>query len=146
MKKIALLTLFLVSACFAFAQEGSPAEGWKPGMTKAEYEAWKQKNIARLRLVQAMQGDIGQIEDLKNGVYYFPFTGKKFAFVLSQFSQKIMGEYDIAAAVSITERKSVLIHNGHGAEFNIEHEEVVGYVVAIRLKPQSTQAQSSPDK
>ncbi len=147
MKRFKLLIMLLfVGIPVLRGQEDPFKQGWKPNMTKAEYEAWKRKNIEIARAGKASDEDLILVENLKGGVHFFPFTGKKFVHVLSKFCQKIHGEYEVTSTSPVTEmRPQSQITNGHGGEFNLSHSVVIGYIVTVRTlfdqKPES-----NPDK
>lgn len=144
MKIIRLILAFLYLGICAFALSQEPAPGWKPGMTKAEYELWKQQNIARMRAEQISKGDLGLVENLRNGVHYFPFSGKRFVEVLAKFADT-QSEYEIVSTAPVTDARSARV-NIQNESFDLRHEAIIGYVVVIKLKPPLTRTENSPEK
>jgi hypothetical protein len=135
MKYLRLVLAFAFVSIYGspiFAQDTLP--GWRPGISREEYEVLKRENIARMRAEQASKGDLGQVVDLKNGIHYFPFTGLKFAGVLSQFVEKTREEFDITHIVPIIEPATSTVRDHHGASSSVNTTSISGYLVITKSK------------
>jgi hypothetical protein len=133
MKILSLLSLVIVMlTSFVFAQGTAP--GWKPGMTRQEYLKWKTDNIAKMRANQAQFGELANVEDRGDGLFYFPFIGTKFVDTFAAFNKKMKEEFEVSAVIPITELRATQIIGQREPNWNFEREVTIGYLVIVKVR------------
>lgn len=134
-----------IEALEAQTSLSKPAGLW----TKEELErrkAAQQQLIEDQKKVNAEALEILKVQPYPGGVYYFPFVGHDFTRVLGNFMAQNQSEYEISGIAPVTALKTVKFTDGMREPVSFQHDAIVGYTVALRLKQYPATAQMTAAK
>jgi hypothetical protein len=115
-------------------EAGNPSPMWSPEeLTRRK--ASQQQRIEEQKRANAEELEILSVQSFPGNVYYFPFVGHEFNRVLGNFMLKNQNEYEVSGMTQITEVKIIKFKDSYREEVSLPLEKVIGYTVALRLKP-----------